>query len=568
MFNIGHLHFDRTFSCVKPCTKLSETKKILESCHYIIIEADQYFVVDQSEILNMKELDDQITIDDWLHQMQWIASSITSMSDIFDPDLTWKRPVILFEEKQIKGIVTADCFIQYLLTENRHAHAYVSTMAETVNDAVTAVNRDGEVICWNSVAEQTYGINRESILGRRIGEHFKKESIMLHRILDEGRPVRQVYHQPTPETHVLINASPIYEKNYVIGGIATERDITHIVRLNEELYSSVPMRIEQESPFSSLTGIGQAMKQSLSIAQKIAIAEKAVLIIGEPGTGKEMLARAIHYTGNRKNNEFLSLNCSAIPSGLLEAELFGYQGATFTKNEHVGKSGKLEQADGGTLLLEEINQMPLELQIKFHHFLQSKTFCRVGSDTPIHVNTRIITTSSEDWHKLMQTGKIYEDLYYMLNVANIEIPPLRERTEDIPELVHSFLREYSLQYKKPIPKIEPTVMVTFMNYEWPGNIKELKNVMERLVLLIESDTVTLKLLPKNMHSYVKELPDEPSDDDTAEESILKTRLTSEKEAEIIGEALQKTNGNKSAAAKLLGISRGTLYNKLREYGLE
>lgn len=571
MFNFGQLQIDHSYSIFPSHLLLSEVVRKTNPSHSAIIVDESHYVLTPYEREQMDSKNDTLTAKKWLKEKKWLPSTVCPLSKLLTSRLDWRRPVVVLNDGKIAGVVTSDEWIKYLTKENERLASYFHTLAETVNDAVTAVDHEGKVICWNHVAEQTYGIKQENILGRKIGEHFQMESIMLHQILDEGRPVRGAYHQPAPDTHVLINASPILEGHSVIGGIATEHDITRIVRLNEELYSSLPNHVQQAHPFTSLIGIGLEIQQAIKIAEKTANADIPVLLVGESGTGKEMLAQAIHFNSPRSGKPFISMNCAALPAGLLEAELFGYQGGAFSGEEHSGKNGKLEQAAGGSLFIEEIDQMPFDVQVKFLQCMEHHTFYHIGGTDPIPIRARIIAAASPALETMVTKGHFHEDLYYHLNVVSIEIPPLRERTEDIPELVYQFMKEFTVKYKKPMPSIDSAAMTALMNFDWPGNIRQLRNVVERFILLNDGETVTHHQLPKaltaNMPVNAK-APDkaEPVRSNT-QEVVLKAKMTTEKESAAIEEALRKTYGNKSAAAKLLGISRGTLYNKMKEYNL-
>ncbi|WP_134703446.1 sigma-54-dependent Fis family transcriptional regulator [Ammoniphilus sp. YIM 78166] len=557
MFKFGQLKIIDDIRIFPPTPSLAEIKKQLDQVSCVIITNQQHYVIKSNE----KELlfdHEELTLKEWLEKTKWPPSSLCTESKLAFAD--WRRPAIISHQDQICGVVTAEAWVEHLALENQRIMAYFHTLLETVNDAVTAVDQEGRVISWNSAAEQTYGIKRDTIIGRKIGEHFQMESIVLHRILDEGRPVRGAYHQPTPDTHVLINASPIIEGHSVIGGIATEHDITRIVKLNEELYSFLPDQLQQDKSFSSYIGVGFEIQQALKIAEMTANKDIPVLLLGEPGTGKEMLAQTIHYNSMRNDGPFLTLNCSALPSGLLEAELFGYQGGAFSR-EASGKAGKLEQAANGTLFIEDLDHMPMDVQIKFFQCLVEQSFYPVGSTEALPLQTRIIAAAPPSLEKQVGQGEFHHDLYYHLNMMTIEIPPLRERKEDIPELVHQFIKEFSIKYEKPQPTLPPEVMTALLNYEWPGNISQLRNVMERCILLVDSDRVTIQQLPRNIADKAPAVAPEP------QEVVLKAKVSTEEEASIIEEALRKTYGNKSAAAKLLGISRGTLYNKMRDYNL-
>lgn len=564
MFNFEQLNVDSSFALLESGTSLTKVKKLLERHRFVVLDSTLVYVIAQNEDKQLEGHDPDMSVGEWVRAVSWPASIKCSLARLSELRTSWERPIVASEEPSgIAGIVTAERIIECLLNERRQLLSYLDTFVETVNDAVTVVDRDGRVIYWNRTAEQVYGIEKADIVGKKIGEHFAKDSIMLHRILDEGRAVRQIYHQPAPDTHVLISASPIVDENRIIGGIATEQDITRIVRLNEELYSSLPAKIEPDDPFASIIGMGHAFRQSLEVARKFADFSTPVLLIGESGSGKEMLAQAIHYNGERKAGAFVTVRCGAIPGGLLESELFGYAGGAFTNDEENGKVGKLQLADGGTVLLEEIGLMPLDIQLKLARYLKSKTFYRIGGEEPVQADARIIATTQIPLQPIMEQGLFLDELYYQLQAMSITIPPLRERTEDIPELVHAFIREFTEQYRKPVPKVDPEAMTALMNYDWPGNVRELRNVVERVVILCDGETVTARQLPQGLMAKV--LNESMAQE---EELVLKSRLAGQMEEAVIAEALRKAYGNKSAAAKMLGISRGTLYNKMREYDMK
>ncbi|WP_254776742.1 sigma-54-dependent Fis family transcriptional regulator [Paenibacillus sp. yr247] len=480
------------------------------------------------------------------------------------------RP-LLFKDKEgtIRGYSPLSTCLSAAVTEQQKWSAYFTALAETVTDAVTVVDRGGAVICWNSVAEELYHLPSAEILGKRIGEHFDVETLMVLKILDEGRMIRNTYHRPRPDTHVLINASPIRDaQGQIIGGIATEQDITQLVRLNEQLTTAdsfgLPHKEQTEDLFTLIKGKGPAIGKVIQWAKKVAATETPVLLIGESGVGKEQLAHIIHQSSSRSEQPFLTVNCGIVPAGLLEAELFGYQGGAFTGSDS-GQAGKLEQAKDGTLFINEIEKLPLEIQAKLYHYLTQQTITRSGGSQPINVRTRIIIATTQDLASKLVNQEFCSDLYYALNVISIRIPPLRDRTEDIPAMVHMYLKQFSLQYQKPVPALSPEVVLALTNYSWPGNIQELKNVIERCIILSDDDMISLDHLPSALQDQQPSLA--PFEADSAA-ILLKAKVSDEEEVTLIEEALAKTAGNKSAAAKLLGISRGTLYNKMKEYELE
>ncbi|MCY9658646.1 sigma 54-interacting transcriptional regulator [Paenibacillus chondroitinus] len=484
--------------------------------------------------------------------------------------LSSNRPLLIKDkEGNIRGYSSLSDLLRAATLEQQKSASYFAALADTVTDAVTVVDRDGSVIYWNTVAEELYQLPSADILGKRIGEHFDVETLMVLKILDEGRMIRNTYHRPRPDTHVLINASPIRDaQGLIIGGIATEQDITQLVRLNEQLTAAdsfgIPNKEQTEDLFTLIKGKGPAIGKVIQWAKKVAATETPVLLIGESGVGKEQLAHIIHQSSARSEHPFLTLNCGIVPAGLLEAELFGYQGGAFTGSE-TGEAGKLEQAKDGTLFINEIEKLPLDLQAKLYHSITQHTIVRLGGSQPIRIRTRIIIATTQDLAAKLATQEFRSDLYYALNVISIRIPPLRDRTEDIPAMVHMYLKQFSLNYQKPVPVLSPEVILALTNYAWPGNIQELKNVIERCVILSDEDIIQLEHLPTALQEGQPSLASFEGDSAAV---LLKTKVSDEEEIMLIEEALAKTAGNKSAAAKLLGISRGTLYNKMKEFHME
>ncbi|SEN28603.1 sigma-54 interaction domain-containing protein [Lihuaxuella thermophila] len=456
--------------------------------------------------------------------------------------------------------------------QQSRSEALLQTLLDMVNEAITIVDASGTVTHWNRAAEELYQIPASKIVGKNIAD-FDWNSLKIAQILDEGRQIRQAYHEPRPGMHVLVNTSPVMSGGEIIGAISSEQDVTNLVRLGNELFTttselrSLEQKMTQfaplDDPFHPIKGNGPAISQAIRIARRVAATDATVLISGESGVGKELFAHAIHRASSRSDQAFIAINCGAIPAALFESELFGYQGGAFTGADRKGKPGKLELAHKGTIFLDEIGELPLEMQVKLLRVLQERQFYRVGGTEPIQVDVRIIAATNRNLEERVAEGEFREDLYYRLNVVAIEIPPLRERVEDIPELVHLFAREIALQYGKPVPDFDPEVMVTLMNYSWPGNIRQLRNMIERLVILTEDGRICREHLPPSI-----QVPRLHSETSIAGQSRLSGQEKgNESEVQAIQRALKTTYGNKAAAAKLLGISRGTLYNKMRKYGI-
>ncbi len=304
------------------------------------------------------------------------------------------------------------------------------------------------------------------------------------------------------------------------------------------------------------------MKKIVNTIERVADTPLNVLITGETGTGKELIAKVIHYNSHRANGPFVALNCAALPESLLESELFGIEKGVATGVEK--RIGRIEQANGGTLFLDEIGDMPLSSQAKILRVLEEREVERIGGRKPIKIDVRIIAATNKDLKEEVKKGQFREDLFYRLNVIHIHIPPLRKRREDIPLLISFFLEDYCRRFGRGKLKLSSDAMECLVNYSWPGNVRELRNEIERCVALAGSDTIYLEDLSDEIRSYLPEqersvsLPDDfPSD----------CLNLAELEKKAILKALAETGGNKSEAARRLGISREGLRQKLHRYGI-
>jgi len=298
------------------------------------------------------------------------------------------------------------------------------------------------------------------------------------------------------------------------------------------------------------------MEQVLAIARKASSSKAVVLVSGESGTGKELIARYIHEMSTRKSHPFLSINCAAIPEGLMEAELFGYEKGAFT-GAIAQRVGIFERAHGGSLLLDEVTEMPLSLQAKFLRVIQESEIERLGGKKSISLDTRLIATSNKDPLHLIQQGKFREDLFYRINVLRIDCPPLRGRKEAISNLSHFFLDRNSEKYEKNPAKLSREALGLLWEHSWPGNIRELANVLERAVLMDDTGEIDKSAIEKLLSASQSERENKKADNSLA--SI---------EQEYIEDTLKKFKGNKTETAKLLGISVRTLRNKLKDYTVE
>ena len=321
-------------------------------------------------------------------------------------------------------------------------------------------------------------------------------------------------------------------------------------RLRDELLSS--------RGFSHLIGGSQSLEKTVKHARAVAATSATVLLIGENGTGKEMLARAIHEESPRASEPFVAVSCAALPESLIESELFGHEKGSFTSATH-SRKGRFELADGGTLFLDEIGELTANIQVKLLRVLQERAFERVGGTKTLTVDIRLIAASNRDLEKEVEAERFRRDLYYRLNVVPLLIPPLRSRREDVPVLAAHFAAKAAEKYGRVNPELHPALLDALQDYEWPGNVRELENLMERLVVLTDGPRLGLEFLPEKM---LRVLPD-ASD---ADETTLEGAVAAIKRRMIIN-ALQSEGGNKVAAAKRLGISRSYLHRLIGDFGL-
>ncbi len=322
----------------------------------------------------------------------------------------------------------------------------------------------------------------------RYNSFFEEDALVLWSVLRDKQPVMNQYNQPKQGLHVIVNTVPVFLGVECIGGISIERDITDVVKLNEKLSSTTASLHDlngqvADEPFQKIIGRSKPITQAIDMARKVAKTEANLLLTGESGVGKELFAEGVHHASKRDKEPFVAINCGAIPSALFESELFGYVPGAFTGAVKGGKKGKLDVAKGGTLFLDEVAEMPLELQVKLLRVLQERVFYRVGDHKPIPLDVRIIAATNRNLDEMIQEGTFREDLYYRLHVIQIHVPPLRERLDDLPELMQRFAHEFAIRYDKVVPTFDPEVMYMLMNHRWEGNIRQLRNLVERVIIL-------------------------------------------------------------------------------------
>ncbi len=353
--------------------------------------------------------------------------------------------------------------------------------------------------------------------------------------------------------------------DYIIKPFNMEEFVLIIDRASEQILLKKEVEllrkeVQQRYSFGNIIGKSPQMQKVFQLIKQVANTSSNVIIYGKSGTGKELVAKAIHYNSPRKDKPFIAVNCSAIPESLLESELFGHEKGAFT-GAVSSRKGLFEEANGGTIFLDEVGDMSLAMQAKLLRVIEDKEIRAVGSDKPRKIDVRIIAATHKDLEKAVKEGTFREDLFYRLNVIPIYLPELRERVEDIPLLVEYFLKKYGEEAGRPNIRISREALACMMKYSWPGNVRELENLIERLVVLSPGDEITVNDLPE----YIRVCKAET----LVEELTLGERITLEElEKRYILKVLRETGWHKSNAAKILGIDRRTLYRKIEEYKLE
>lgn len=448
----------------------------------------------------------------------------------------------------------------------------LEAILDSIKDAVCIVDSKGLTKYWNKGAERLYGISKEEILNKPITEFFP--SSLLHRILKEEKTYEDIYNSPKENCYNISSASPLYFNGKLVGGISIDRDITDHIKTTELLNKTKSnLKVLQEelsainktrASFSSILGNNAKFREVINLAKDMAHSDINILIKGESGTGKELFARAIHMASGREGY-FVPINCSAIPNELIESELFGYAGGAFTGALKEGRIGKIELANKGTLFLDEIGDMPLSMQPKILRVLEDGEITPIGSEKSIKVDIRVIAASNKDLERMVELGTFRKDLYYRLNSVIIDIPPLRDRRDDIPFLANRFVQDYCMEYGVNILNFSNEVMDAFLDHDWEGNVRELKNIIERMVILArnnKSNVIDINFLPDNI------LKKRINRTGKKKNSYDLNTVVWETERKTILNALEKTGYNKLKAAKLLNIPRSTLYFKMKKYNIK
>ena len=430
--------------------------------------------------------------------------------------------------------------------------AYRDPILDSINEGVFTVDPDWRITSFNRAAEKITGIRREDAIGQRCKEVFRanicEDACALKEALSTGNPVDNatvfVIDASGNRIPIKISAAMLHNgEGQVIGGVETFQDLRRIEELRKKL--------QDKHTFADIVGKSAAISELFDILPQIADSQSTVLIVGASGTGKELFARAIHQLSPRRKKRFVAVSCGALPDTLLESELFGYKAGAFTDAKR-DKPGRFALADGGTLFLDEIGDISPAMQVRLLRVLQERTFEPLGSVEPVRSNVRVVAATNKDLTKLVQEGTFREDLFYRIHVIQIDIPPLSDRREDIPLLVDHFIANFNRIHGREVLGLSPEALFLLMEHDFPGNIRELQNIIEHAFVLCHNGMIQ----PHHLPSYLRQDPMSH-----AASTGGGTNLRSV-EKMIIIESLQKHKGNRKLAAQELGINPSTLYRKI------
>lgn len=443
----------------------------------------------------------------------------------------------------------------------------LETIIDTAYEWIVVVDHQGKIMYMNKNYCDFLEVNREEVIGTHVTKVI--ENTRMHIVVQTGEEEIGSPHY-IKGNYMIANRIPIYSEHSIVGAVgavifkdtkALNKMNSHIKSLMSQLQTYIEDWQENNGAKYTLNDIKTVSKQVLELKEKvknIASGDISVLIRGESGTGKELFAHSIHQLSERSQNPFIKINCGAIPEHLLESELFGYEEGAFTGAKKGGKKGKFVLAHGGTIFLDEVGDMPLNMQIKLLRVLQEKEVEPVGAVKPIPVDVRVIAATNRPLEQMIEENRYREDLFYRINVIPFRIPPLRERPEDIGPLTQFFIEKVSKRTGKRITAIDDEVMSIFNQHQWPGNLRELENVVEAAIHLTSGEKIEISSLP----DYLVDDPKLLIGQKTLKEILEDT------EKRVLEKTLQKYSDDKQLAAKALGISKSSMYEKLKKLKLE
>lgn len=459
------------------------------------------------------------------------------------------------------------------ITDLKEIQTMLQAIIHSSDDAISVVDEDGRGILINPAYTRLTGLTQEQVIGQPATADISEGDSMHMKVLQTRRAVRGVALRVGPnKREVIVNVAPIIVEGKLKGSVGVIHDTSEMKSLSRELNRArqIIRTLEAKYTFEDIIGKSEEMMIAIEQARLGAKTPATVLLRGESGTGKELFAHAIHNASDRKYNKFIRVNCAAISEALLESELFGYEEGAFSGASRGGKIGLFEEANNGSIFLDEIGELSTNTQAKLLRVLQERELIRVGGTKPVTINVRIITATHVNLEKGIANGSFREDLYYRLNRMPIHIPPLRNRKEEIPALCERLIHKINRDYGRNVEGITQAAMLQLLGYDWPGNVRELENILGRAIIFMNyfETLIDVQYLPELQNKkMITELPTENRNELFPQNQSL-SEMMGEYEAKIIKQTLKRLHGNKTLTAKNLGLSVRNLYYKLEKHELE
>jgi len=457
------------------------------------------------------------------------------------------------------------------ITNLKEVKTMLQAIIQSSDEAISVVDEHGRGLLINPAYSRITGLSEEKIIGKPASADISEGESVHMKVLQTRRPVRGVAMRVGPKKkEVVVNVAPVIVDGILKGSVGVIHDVSEIETLNRELYRArqIIRNLEAKYTFDDIIGKSEEMTIAIEQARLGAKTPATVLLRGESGTGKELFAHAIHNGSDRKYNKFIRVNCAALSESLLESELFGYEEGAFSGAKRGGKRGLFEEANNGSIFLDEIGELSANTQAKLLRVLQEKEITRVGGTKAIQINVRVIAATNVNLEKGIATGTFREDLYYRLNRMPIHIPSLRKRKEDIPLLCIRLLQKINQEYGRNVEEISEGALKKLMAYDWPGNVRELDNILGRAIIFMNYNENILDEhhVPVLAKGGTHQHPNKQYEIDTVLEKNLSQQLE-EYEKNIIKNTLEQNSGNKTKTAKQLGLSVRNLYYKIEKYGI-
>ena len=458
------------------------------------------------------------------------------------------------------------------ITNLKEMQSMLEAIFNATQDAISVVDQDGNGVLINPAYTRITGLSEKDVIGKPATVDIAEGESLHFKVINTKQPVKGALLKVGPaHKEVLVNAAPIIVDGELRGSVGVLHDLTEISKLSHELKQAkeIIRKLEAKYTFEDIVGKDPLMLAAIDKARNAAATPVTVLLRGESGTGKEIFAHSIHNSSERKYRQFVRVNCSAISESLLESELFGYDEGAFTGAKKGGKKGLFEEANGGTIFLDEIGEVPTSTQAKLLRVLQEKEIVRVGGTKPINIDVRIITATNRDLEAEIEIGNFRKDLYYRLNVYPIKLPSLRMRKGDIYDLVIFFIKKFNQQYGRNIKDISQRAVQELKSYNWPGNVRELENVIGRAIIAMETNEAVISEahIPQMERQIERSANLTEELDDYTEIGASLEEILEKAEKKYIQQILKQCENNKTTAAKTLNVSLRSLYYKLDKYGL-